>query len=270
MGILTTDLWISALLLGLAGAVAGLLSGLFGIGGGAVLVPVLVATFTLQGIAPEHIAHMAIATSLAIIVPTAIRSFLTHRKHGAGNAALLRSWIVWVPLGVISASLVVGYVPGYVLKYIFAAVISVIAFKMLFNQTHWVIGEYLPAAPIIRGVGFGIGFLSTFMGIGGGNLNNMFMTLFGQSMHQAVATSAGLGVLIAIPATLGYIYAGWGLADLPVWALGYVNGLAVLMIAPFSLLAAPLGAKIAHKLPARRLEQGFGLFLIGVIISFVS
>ena len=120
-----------------------------------------------------------------------------------------------------------------------------------------------------RSVGFGIGFLSTFMGIGGGNLNNLFMTLFGQSMHQAVATSAGLGVLIAIPAALGYVYAGWGSEDLPVWVFGYVNLLAVAMIAPFSMLLAPIGAKLAHKLPARQLEIGFGLFLVCVVVSFV-
>ncbi|RZO40642.1 MAG: sulfite exporter TauE/SafE family protein [Rhodobacteraceae bacterium] len=269
MSFFTPDVLLSAVLLAAAGCFAGLLSGLFGIGGGAVLVPILVATFTLQNLLPEHIAHMAVGTSLAIIIPTAIRSYLSHRKHGAGNATLLRSWFFWAPFGVIAASSVVGFVPGIILKYVFAAVALLIAFKMLFNQKNWVITQELPGPAINKGVGFGIGFLSTFMGIGGGNLNNLFMTLFGQSMHQAVATSAGLGVLIAIPATLGYVYAGWEAEGLPVWVFGYVNLLAVALIAPFSMLMAPFGAKLAHRLPARRLEIGFGLFLVCVIISFI-
>lgn len=269
MSILTSNFLLSVVLLAAAGCFAGMLSGLFGIGGGAVLVPILVATFTLQNLLPEHIVHMAVGTSLAIIIPTAIRSYRSHRKHGAGNDDLLRSWVFCVPFGVIAACSVVVFVPGIVLKYVFAAVASLIAFKMLFNQSNWVIAKELPGPMINKGVGFGIGFLSTFMGIGGGNLNNLFMTLFGQSIHQAVATSAGLGVLIAIPAALGYVYAGWEAEGLPIWVFGYVNLLAVALIAPFSVLMAPFGAKLAHKLSARKLEIGFGLFLVCVIISFL-
>ena len=134
MSFLTPDFLLSVILLAAAGCCAGVLSGLFGIGGGAILVPILVATFTLQGILPEHIAHLAVGTSLAIIIPTAIRSYLSHRTQGAGNASLLLSWVLWVPLGVVAASSVVGLVPGIVLKYVFAAVASLIAIKMLFNQ----------------------------------------------------------------------------------------------------------------------------------------
>ena len=252
--------------LAVAGLLSGFLAGLFGIGGGAILVPILITTFPLLGVDPSIVAHMAVGTSLAIIIPTAFRSYKAHRNKGAGNAEVLKAWRLWVPLGVIIASSVVGYVSGDVLRGVFAAVALVIALKMLFNKAHWKFADELPSKPVTNGVGFGIGFLSTFMGIGGGNLNNLFMTSFGQSIHQAVATSAGLGILIAVPATLGYVYAGWGVDVLPAWSLGYVNILATVLVVPFSMLAAPLGATFAHKLPPRRLEVVFGLFLIVVII----
>lgn len=259
------------LAMGLAGAglVSGFLAGLFGIGGGAILVPVLISIFPLLDVDPAHVAHVAVATSLAIIIPTAIRSYRTHRSKGAGNADLLKGWVLWVPFGVIAASLVVGNVSGDVLRLVFAAVALLIAAKMLLNRQGWIIAPDLPAKPLTNGVGFGIGFISTFMGIGGGNLNNLFMTSFGQPIHQAVATSAGLGVLIAVPATLGYVYAGWGLETLPRWSLGYVHVLGALLVIPFSTLAAPAGARFAHGLSGRRLELAFGVFLLVVIAKMI-
>lgn len=261
-----TDFLILATGLALAGLVSGVLAGLFGIGGGAILVPILIFTFPLLGVDPTLVAHMAVGTSLAIIIPTAIRSYRAHRSKGAGNEELLRRWIVWVPAGVVAASLVVGYVSGDVLRLVFAAIASIIAVKMLFNRESWTLADDLPSRPVTNGVGFGIGVLSTFMGIGGGNLNNLFMTSFGQTIHQAVATSAGLGVLIAIPASLGYVYAGWGVETLPDWSLGYVHLLAAGLVIPFSMLAAPLGARLAHRLSKRWLEVLFGCFLVIVAV----
>lgn len=260
-----TDFLILAAGLAAAGLLSGFLAGLFGIGGGAILVPILIFTFPALGVDPALVAHMAVGTSLAIIIPTAIRSYRAHRSKGAGNEELLKRWIYWVPGGVITASLIVGYVSGDVLRIVFAVIASVIAIKMLFNRASWTIADELPSRRTTNGVGFGIGFLSTFMGIGGGNLNNLFMTSFGQSIHQAVATSAGLGVLIAIPATAGYVYAGWGVETLPDWSLGYVNLMAAALVIPFSMLSAPLGAKLAHAMPKRTLEITFGLFLVIVV-----
>lgn len=260
-----TDFLILASGLALAGLVSGLLAGLFGIGGGAILVPILIFTFPMLSVAPELVAHMAVGTSLAIIIPTALRSYHAHKAKGAGDATLLKRWRIWVPAGVISASLVVGYVPGDVLRMVFIAIAAVIAIKMLFNRANWTLADDLPSERATDGVGFGIGFLSTFMGIGGGNLNNLFMTSFGQSIHQSVATSAGLGILIAIPATAGYVYAGWGNEMLPSFSLGYVHLLAAALVIPFSMLTAPIGAKLAHALPKRLLEIAFGCFLLLVV-----
>ena len=249
-----------------AGAVSGILAGLFGIGGGAVLVPVLVIFLGLQGVDQSVLTHMAVGTSLAVILPTAVRSYLAHRARGAPDEALLRSWLLWVPAGVIAASLVVAQVPGAALRIVFAAVATLIAIKMLLNRESWSLGADLPRW---RGlVGFAIGAVSTFMGIGGGNLNNVFMTSYGRPIHQAVATSAGLGVLIAVPGVVGYVWAGWGRPDLPPWSLGYVDLLALVLVFPTSMLAAPLGVRLAHGLSKRRMEVAFGIFLLIVAARF--
>lgn len=251
-----------AISLGLAGAMAGVLAGLFGIGGGAVLVPVLIEFLRFQGVSPDVLTHVAIGTSLAIIVPTSIRSFRSHLARGAPDTALLKRWSLWVPLGVIVASLLVADISGNALKIIFGVVILLVAVKMLANRKDWSLSNELPRPVATNGVGFGIGFISALMGIGGGNLNNMFMTSFGRPIHQAVATSAGLGMLIAIPGVLGYVYAGWGNPALPDFSFGYVSLIAVALIMPTSLLCAPLGVRIAHGLSKRQMEIAFGVFLI--------
>ncbi|MEL7344345.1 MAG: sulfite exporter TauE/SafE family protein [Pseudomonadota bacterium] len=259
-----------AILLAATGAVGGVMAGLFGIGGGAILVPMLSIAFGLLGVADAHIAHLSVATSMAIILPTAIRSYRAHRAHGAGDPEVLRAWLFWVPAGVIAAAFVLRLVPGDALRLIFAVFASVIAIKMLFNRASWKIADDLPGPRARNGVGFGIGVLSTFMGIGGGNLNNLFMTLYGRPLHQAVATSAGLGAIIAVPAVLGYVAAGWGVAGLPAFTVGYIHWLAVLLVAPFSMLTAPFGARLAHAMSARALEVAFGVFLILVAARFFA
>jgi uncharacterized membrane protein YfcA len=253
-----------------AGGVTGILAGLFGIGGGAVLVPILIEFLNFQGVAPSVQAHIAVGTSLAIIIPTSFRSFRAHQKRGAPDEALLRNWLIMVPLGVVVASFIVAFVSGEVLKIVFAVVAILIAIKMLFNRDTWTLGKDLPPQPVKGGVGFLIGFISTFMGIGGGNLNNVFMTSFNRPIHQAVATSAGLGILISIPAAITYVVNGWGNPDLPPFSFGYINLLALALVMPISMLVAPLGVKLAHGLSKRHMEIAFGVFLILVAARFFS
>lgn len=266
----TGTLIIMVLSMAAAGGVTGILAGLFGIGGGAVLVPILIEFLNFQGVAPSVQAHIAVGTSLAIIIPTSFRSFRAHQKRGAPDEALLRNWLIMVPLGVVVASFIVAFVSGEVLKIVFAVVAILIAIKMLFNRDTWTLGKDLPPQPVKGGVGFLIGFISTFMGIGGGNLNNVFMTSFNRPIHQAVATSAGLGILISIPAAITYVVNGWGNPDLPPFSFGYINLLALALVMPISMLVAPLGVKLAHGLSKRHMEIAFGVFLILVAARFFS
>jgi len=259
-----------AISMALAGSLAGVLAGLFGIGGGAVLVPILVEFLGFLDV-PEGVrTHMAVGTSLAIIVPTSIRSYRAHAARGAPDRDLLKSWIIWVPLGVIVAGVFVAGVSGSVLRIIFAVVAILIAAKMLFNRESWTLAQDLPPQPWRNGAGFGIGFVSTFMGIGGGNLNNVLMTSCGRTIHQAIATSAGLGILIAIPGVLTYVTIGLGNPDLPPLSLGYINLIALTAIMPVAMLCAPIGVKLAHGLSKRQMEVLFGVFLLVVAARFIS
>lgn len=266
----TSTLVVMVISMALAGGVTGILAGLFGIGGGAVLVPILIEFLNYQGVDQSVQVHIAVGTSLAIIIPTSIRSFRAHQTRGAPDTELLRNWLYLVPLGVIIASFIVAFVSGAALKIIFAIVALLIAIKMLFNRESWTLGKDLPGQPAKGGVGFFIGFISTFMGIGGGNLNNVFMTAFGRPIHQAVATSAGLGILIAIPGAISYIINGWGNPALPPLSLGYINLIAFALIMPISMYVAPWGAKLAHGLTKRQMEVAFGVFLIIVSARFFT
>ena len=174
----------------------------------------------------------------------------------------IRSWLIPVPLGVALASFVAAYVSGAGLRAIFAGIAFIVALRLIFNRESWRLGTEVPHGPIRAFAGAAIGFLSTLMGIGGGVLSNTFMTVYGRPIHQAVATAAGVGILIAIPGTLGYIAAGWGAEGLPPFSVGYVNLLGVAIVMPLSLLMAPLGVRIAHALTKRQLEVGFGIFLL--------
>jgi uncharacterized membrane protein YfcA len=257
----------AAALLG-AGVVAGFLAGLFGIGGGAVLVPVFYQMLGALGVDEAVRMHVAVGTSLAIIVPTSLRSFQGHYSRGAVDRDLLRSFLVPVPLGVIAASIVTAYISGAGLRVIFAVIAILVAAKLLFGRKDWRIGNEIPGNPLRGAIGFLIGFFSTFMGIGGGIFNNTFMTLYGRQMLQSVATSSGVGVLISVPGMIGYALAGQGVEGLPPWSIGYVNLPMFAVIIPLTLLVAPLGVRAAHAMDKRKLEIGFGLFMLFVAARF--
>ena len=264
------DLWPFLLMLLAAGAGAGLLAGMFGIGAGAVLVPVFYQIFGVLGVEEAVRMHLSVGTSIAIIVPTSLRSFFAHRGKGAVDIELLKSFKWAVPVGVIMASLIVAFVSSGVLRVIFACCSLVIAIKMLFGKQDWKIADDIPEGLARHVAGWGIGFFSNLMGIGGGVFNNTFMTAFGRQIHQAVATSSGVGVLISIPGVIGYMLAGWGVSGLPSYSYGYVNFLLVLIIIPITLIAAPIGVRLAHAMEKRNLEIGFGIFLTFVAIRFFA
>jgi uncharacterized membrane protein YfcA len=269
--------WLAVSLLA-AGAITGLLAGVFGVGGGAVAVPILYELFRLVGVPEEVRMPLCVGTSLAIIIPTSIRSFNAHRAKGAVDMSILRVWAVPVVVGVIMGSFVARYAPADLFKAVFVLVAGASAIRLLFGKDSWRLGLDMPAKPVMVVYGWIIGVLSALMGIGGGQLSNLFMTFYNRPIHQAVATSSGLGILISIPGAIGYIYAGWPRAaeypDVaalqPPLALGYISLVGLALFIPTSTWLAPVGARIAHRLTKRRLEVAFGLFLVVVCARFAA
>ena len=267
--------WLVVALLA-AGAITGLLAGVFGVGGGAVAVPILYELFRILEVPEEVRMPLCVGTSLAIIIPTSIRSFNAHKAKGAVDMSILRVWAVPVVLGVVIGSIIARYAPADLFKSVFVVVAGISAIRLLFGKDTWRFGLDMPAKPIMVVYGWIIGILSALMGIGGGQLSNLFMTFYNRPIHQAVATSSGLGILISIPGALGYIYAGWPhmadypnvIAFQPPLALGYVSLLGLVLFIPTSTWMAPVGARLAHRLSKRRLEVAFGIFLLLVCARF--
>jgi uncharacterized protein len=261
--------WLAAAVMA-AGVVTGILAGLFGIGGGAVIVPVLFEIFRILGVPEEVRMQLCVGTSLAIIIPTTIRSYRAHRIKGLVIPAVIRAWAVPAVIGVAVGSVAAAFAPGRVLKLAFVLIASTIAAKLLTSRENWVLSRCLPGRLAMTGYGFIVGLASSLMGISGGSLVAMVLTLYGVPIHNAVATSAGLGVPIAIAGTLGYALAGLPhQALMPPLSIGFVSVIGVVMIAPISSWIAPLGARLAYALPKRRLEVGFGLFLIAASLRFL-
>jgi uncharacterized protein len=253
-----------------AGIVTGLLAGVFGIGGGAVIVPVLYEVFGLLGVPGEVRMQLCVGTSLAIIVPTTIRSYRAHRARGLVIPEVMRWWPVPAVVGVAIGSTAAAFAPGGIFKIAFALIATVIATKLLFVGDRWRLGDELPGRAGMTGFGFLVGLASSLMGISGGSLATMILTLYGKPIHNAVATSAGLGVPITIAGAFGYVLAGLPhQAVLPALSVGFVSVIGVALIAPISSLVAPLGARLAHALTRRALEIGFGTFLLLAALRFV-
>jgi uncharacterized membrane protein YfcA len=262
-------LWLAAAII-VGGVVTGILAGLFGIGGGAVIVPVLYEVFRILGVADEVRMQLCVGTSLAIIVPTTIRSYLAHRARGVVLHEVVRAW--WLPavLGVAAGSVIAAFAPSAVFKLAFVAVATFVGARFLFGQESWRIAGRLPGRIGMAVYGALVGLSSSLMGVSGGSVANIVQTLHGIPIHNAVATSAGLGVPITIAGTLGYVLAGLPQqALMPPLSLGFVSLIGVAVMAPVSSFAAPYGARLAHATPRRRLEVAFGIFLLMVALRFV-
>lgn len=253
-----------------AGVVSGLLAGLFGVGGGAVMVPVLYQLFGFIGVPDALKMQLAVGTSLAVIVPTSIRSFLTHRKKGAVDEDLLRAWTLPVIFGVLLGSWIASFAPPGVFKLVFVFVAWVTAAKLGFGKTSWKLADDVPQEPGRAIIGVVTGLLSALMGIGGGSIVNLVMSFCNRPIHQSVATASGVGVLISIPGTIGFMWAGWSqMGYLPPLSVGFVSLIGAALIMPTSVWVAPHGAHLAHRLPKRTLEIVFAGFLALMGLRFL-
>ncbi len=243
------------------GVVAGIVAGLLGVGGGIVIVPVLFNLLLLAGVEPAVVMHLAVGTSLATIVPTSIASARAHWRRGNLDPLLLRQLGPAIVLGVIPAAAFGGYLSGDVLKGVFGCVAMLVALNMAARRQVTVLVPGLPAGLPRHAIGFVIGGFSTLMGIGGGTLSVPILSAFGVPLLRAVGTASAIGLLISVPGALGFIATGIGAPGLPPGTLGYVSLLGFALIVPASVLAAPLGARIASSIDTRWLRLAFAVFL---------
>lgn len=244
------------------GCVAGVLAGLFGIGGGIVMVPVLESALGVLGVDPAIRMHVAVATSLATIIPTSISSARAHHRRGAVDLDIVRRWAIFVLLGALLGAWIASQLHSRVLALIFASLALLVALKMIFMADSRNLTDDIPRGPWVPVIPAFIGCASSMMGIGGGTFSVMTLTLFNQPIHRAVGTAALFGLVISLPGTIGFVITGFNDARVPVGNLGYVSLIGLALIAPASVLTAPLGARIAHAFSARRLSLMFGAFLI--------
>lgn len=244
------------------GCVSGFLAGLLGVGGGIVVVPVLYMLFPALGVDEAVRMHVAVATSLAAIIPTAYTSARSHHKKGGLDPALLRSIGPAVFAGVLLGSLIGGKASGQVLVFVFAVIAALVSLYMAFKRDSWIVAEGLPASALIRlPIGLFIGVFSVLMGIGGGTLSVPMFSLFGVPIRRAVGTASAIGLIIGIPGAISFALAGLGQPNLPPFSLGYVNLVGLALIVPATILMAPVGVRVAHSIDPVLLRRSFAVFL---------
>jgi uncharacterized protein len=252
-----------------AGVAGGLIAGLLGVGGGLVLVPALDFALQATGVSPAVALHVAVATSMSTIIPTAISSSRSHAARGCVDFAVVKRWSVPIVVGAFAGSMFASRLDAHVLAIVFGVVALLAALKMLLPIDHVVLRRGLPGGLGGAAIPAAIGAVSSMMGIGGGTLSVPTMTLLGEPVHKAVGTAALLGLWIAVPATVGYLLARPGEVALPPWTIGYVSLPGLALIAPMTWLVAPLGARLAHSLDRRKLTAAFGVFLFVVAVRML-
>jgi uncharacterized membrane protein YfcA len=257
------------------GGIAGLTAGLFGIGGGAVMVPALYYAFSALGVAEEIVMHCAIATSAAVIILNAFRSTRAHYAKTAVDMSLVwprpkwwQSYGLWIGVGAFVAAIwIAPRLSADVLTRLFAVIALFVSLQFIFGKPSFVLRRTVPRGPAPIFGGSSVGILSSLMGIGGGSLSVPLLTLCGVPIHRAIGTAAAFGLFIAVPATIGFVLSGWGVPGRPFGSVGYVNGLGFALITLSAWPMVPLGAKLAHEMDATLLRRVFGLCLALVAIN---
>jgi uncharacterized membrane protein YfcA len=268
-GVMEVELLWFVITLCLAGAVAGITSGLFGNGGGFVVVPALLAVFPFFTDSPSELIKVAIGTSLASIVVSSARSVQAHKKKGAVDFLVLKDWSIWLVVGVVVGLYIASQTSSESLILVFA--IGVLLYSIYFLFPTLFAGKSntltMPKGIFKAGLASFLGGFSALLGIGGGTITVMTMVICNRSVHQAIATAAGVGFIIGIPGSIGFLLMGQNAQDLPFGTVGFINIPALAAISVGSVMTAPLGAKWAHSLDEVSLKKIFGLYLIAVSIS---
>jgi uncharacterized membrane protein YfcA len=266
---LIASYWPFVLAMALTGIVSGVAAGLLGIGGGAVIVPAIANSLLLMGYDGDVVQHVAVGTSLAIIIPTGIASARAHYKRGALDMGVFKLWAPFIIAGTFIGGVMAGLFPGNVLRIVFAVLAFLIAANILFSFQTKLMGHLKDIAWVHRLSAFIVGYLSSLMGIGGGSLTVPTLVAFGRSMHNAVGTSAAIGVAIALSGTAGFLISGWNAPDLPPASLGFINLPALALVGILAAVFAPAGAALAHRLDQKTLKYVFAAFLVAVGLNML-
>lgn len=249
------------------GAIAGVVAGLLGVGGGIVLVPAFYYTFTHLGYDGPQIMQVCLATSLATIIVTSIRSVSAHNKKGAVEWQVLKDWAPFIAVGAVAGVVAAAWLKSTALQAIFGVLGILVGLYMAFGRSEWRIGPQMPGQPV-RGILASItGFLSVLMGIGGGSFGVPIMTLYNVPIHRAVATAAGFGMLIAVPSVIGFLFLD--VQGAPPGTLGAVNIPALLIILTVSLNTTTLGVRLAHAMDPKPLKRVFAVFITLVALNML-
>lgn len=256
-------------LLVVIGGVAGVLAGLLGVGGGIVLVPAFFYAFQTLGYDGPQLMQMCLATSLATIVVTSVRSVLSHHRKGAVELDILKTWAPGIALGAVVGVLAAAGLRSVTLQVVFGGLALVIGAYLGLGRTHWRLGAEMPRGVLRAVLSPMVGFLSVLMGIGGGSFGVPLMSLFGVPIHRAVATAAGFGVIIAVPSVIGFLFYEIDPAHRPPLTLGAVNGVAFAVVVAMTLITAPWGVKLAHAMDPGPLKRVFAVFLTLVALNML-
>ncbi|WP_138933327.1 sulfite exporter TauE/SafE family protein [Roseovarius arcticus] len=251
------------------GAFAGVLAGLLGVGGGIILVPSFFYAFTTLGYGGPQLMQVCLATSLATIIVTSVRSVLSHHRKGAVEWSILRTWAPGIAVGAVLGVVVAAGLRSGTLQGIFGILAFCVGIYMTFGRAHWRLGDTMPSGLRRAIMSPIVGFLSVLMGIGGGSFGVPLMSLHGVPIHRAVATAAGFGAAIAVPSVIGFLMVDIAPEGRPPLTLGAVNGPAFLIVIAMTLLTAPLGVKLAHALDAKPLKRAFGIFLTLIALNML-
>lgn len=264
MELLNSELAYLILLMLVAGALAGIAAGLFGIGGGLIVVPALIMFFPILEVPAEYIVYMAIGTSLSTIIFTSFRSAQAHHKKGSVDFQIIKIWWIWLVLGAILGIIFAANLKAKMIMILFASFLFILSFKFIFPNILKKIklGNNMPGGFLLAVLGIFLGSSSALFGIGGGSISIMIMSLYGIDIHKAIGTASALAIPIVLPGAIGFVIMGWGREGLPVGSFGFVSLIGLVGIVMTSMFAAPLGAKLAHKLNPITMKKVFGFYIL--------
>ena len=254
--------------LAVIGAFAGVLAGLLGVGGGIVLVPAFFYAFQTLGYDGPHLMQMCLATSLATITVTSLRSVHSHNKKGAVDWSILRTWAVGIVIGAVVGMLIVAQLRSTTLQAIFGVLALIVGLYMGFGRANWRLGQAMPTGITRAVLSPGVGFLSVLMGIGGGSFGVPLMSLYNTPIHRAVATAAGFGLLIAVPSVIGFLTVSLE-GPVPPLTFGAVNLVAFGIVIAMTLITTPWGVRLAHAMDPGPLKRVFAVFLVLVALNML-